>query len=85
MSEITKEQLEEFGMVKNTDVDNFIIPIEKVLGECEEGVLAIVVTQERNKAELALKTPSGETIYLGGVQNIHLLNTTERCITEWEE
>lgn len=85
MEAITKEELLAFGMKENEGEDKVLYPMSKVLGEDEEGdTMEICVTLERNSQELALKTPHGDTLYLGGVESIEDLKTFEKCITEFE-
>ena len=82
---MTKEELINFGMVEQDDP---IYPMEKVLSEeiedSEDGEkIALVITRERNSAELALIVPGG-TLFLGGVKSVDDLKTIEACVTEWE-
>jgi hypothetical protein len=79
---MTKEELKDFGMVEQDDP---IYPMAKDLSEeSEEGEkIAIVITRERNSAELALILPGG-TLFLGGVKSVEDLKTIEACVTEWE-
>lgn len=73
---MTKEELKDFGMVEQDDP---IYPMSKDLSE----EIAIVITVERNSAELALILPGG-TLFLGGVKSVDDLKTVEACVTEWE-
>lgn len=76
---ITKEQLIEFGMIPSIDR---VIPYEKVIGEGEDGKLAICVTLERNIQEIALFMPDGAVLYLCPVSIEHL-KMFESCIGSW--
>jgi hypothetical protein len=77
---ITEKELIEFGMIKQEDL---VIPFMKPLSESSNEI-TIMITNERNKPEIALKVPNG-IIFLGGVQSIDDLNTIERCITDWND
>jgi len=79
---MTNKQLLEFGMKEN--VGDFVYPMSKILAKGEDGTLEMVVTQERNILEIALKLPSGDTLYLGGAKDIEDLKTFEKCISSWE-
>ncbi len=90
---ITKESLIEFGMVVTNEEDplRFIYPLEKVLTsendpDNEDAVLkmSLVITNERNSSELALILPSGDTLFLGGIESIEELKIFEKAITSFE-
>lgn len=82
--EITKEDLIEFGMKENKGYDKILYPMEKILGEGEEGTIALVITNQHNRSEFAIVLPSGDTLFLVGVKSIEDLKCIERCITSWE-
>lgn len=79
---MTKEELKDFGMVEQDDP--IILMAKDLSEENEEGEkIALVVTRERNKPEIALIVPDG-VLFLGGVKSVEDLKTIEACITEWE-
>jgi hypothetical protein len=87
---ITKESLEAFGMSQPTDGTEIIFPLEKILsllgdeGDDDKlGTIAVVVTRERNSSELALKLPTGDTIFLA-CESIEELEIFEKCIGSFE-
>ncbi len=79
---MTKEELKDFGMVEQDDP---IILMEKELSEANEDgeKIALVLTRERNKPELALIVPGG-VLFLGGANSVDDLKTIEACVTEYE-
>ena len=76
---ITKEDLKSIGMNPTLDP---VIKYEKIIGEGEDGKLAIVLTSERNVLELALSMPDGSMLYLRP-QTIDHLQIFESCIESW--
>lgn len=79
---MTKEELKDFGMIEQDDP--IILMTKDLSEENEEGEkIALVVTRERNKPEIALIVPDG-VLFLGGVKSVEDLKIIEACVTEWE-
>ena len=85
-SEITKEQLLEFGMKEAKSDAAMIFPMEKLLSKQKSedgGRFALCVTRLRNITELCLVMPDTSIIYLN-VRTIEELKAFEKCIGSWE-
>ena len=79
MKTITKEQLIEYGFKPTLDP---VSTHQKIIGENEDGRLVLVVTWERNVAELALSLPDGGMLFLRPTSLEHL-HIFEQCIESW--
>ncbi len=91
MTPITFDNLIEFGMSSPNDGSEILFPLEKIISIPSEdsneqediGTISFVVTREQNKTELALKLPTGDTIFLA-CESIEELEIFEKCIGSFE-
>ncbi len=84
---IRPKDLEAFGMHPPGDGSARQFPLVKILMESEDGSATTSICLHKSinmSPTLVLRLPTGDLIYLGGVESLDELETIEKCITGFD-